>query len=212
MNRPEFSFSVTVDAAQGMCPSGERWAETQIREGKIPVLACEGPCIRGDIARLVANLVAKEEPYARACYAEVALVPKSGMARWAQLAEKIVMIDGCFLKCVGRILRNLVDDSKIVHIEALPYYMKYTDVFLMDDVPETERKETARQVADRILEELSRTLPAQGKAFVEPGSRSCGQMSSTAPSDNCPEKGGNPHQTQRPAAAVRILRHDAFDR
>ena len=71
---------------------------------KIPVLSCEGPCIRGDIARLAANTVAKEEPYARCCYAEVALVPDSSMARWVREADKIIMIDGCFLKCVGRIL------------------------------------------------------------------------------------------------------------
>lgn len=61
------------------------------------------------------------------------------------------MIDGCFLKCVGRILKNLVDEEKIVHIDALSLYKKYTDVFLMDDVPEVERKEVARQVADKIL-------------------------------------------------------------
>jgi uncharacterized metal-binding protein len=73
------------------------------------------------------------------------------MAQWVKEAEKIIMIDGCFLKCVGRILKNLVDEEKIVHIDALPLYKKYTDVFHMDDVPEVERKEVARQVADKIL-------------------------------------------------------------
>jgi hypothetical protein len=34
---------------------------------------------------------------------------------------------------------------------ALPLYKKYTDIFLMDDVPEPERKEVARQVADKII-------------------------------------------------------------
>jgi uncharacterized metal-binding protein len=96
-------------------------------------------------------MVAKEEPYARCCYAEVALVPHSSMAQWVKEAEKIIMIDGCFLKCVGRILKNLVDEEKIVHIDALPLYKKYTDVFFMDDVPEAERKKVARQVADKIL-------------------------------------------------------------
>lgn len=29
----------------------------------------------------------------------------------------------------------------MIHIDALPLYKRYTDVFLMDDVPEAERKE-----------------------------------------------------------------------
>jgi hypothetical protein len=40
---------------------------------------------------------------------------------------------------------------KIIHIDALRLYKKYTDIFLMGDVPEGERKEVAQQVADKIL-------------------------------------------------------------
>lgn len=144
-------FSVKVDGVKGLCPAGERWAEDKIQNKRIPVLACEGPCVRGDIARLAANRVAREEGFARACFPETAFVPHSGMARWVREAEEVVMIDGCFLKCFGRVLNNIIDPEKIVHIDALPYYNKYTDLFDMDDVPQTEREETARQVADQIL-------------------------------------------------------------
>ncbi len=147
-------FSVQVDSVEGLCPTGERWAVDNIAGGRIPVLACEGPCIRGDIARLAANLVSHEEPFARACYAETAFVPDSTMARWVKEADHVVMIDGCFLKCFGRVLNNLVDPETIVHIDALPRYNKYTDVFHMDDVPEAERQVTGRQVAEAILPEL----------------------------------------------------------
>ena len=135
----------------GVCPAAEAWAEDKILQKKIPVLACESACIRGDIARRAANLVAKEEPFARACCAEVTLVPHSTMARWVKEADQVIMVNGCFLKCVGRVLNNLVDQEKIIHIDALQYYNKYTDVFYMEDVPEAERIETARQVADGIL-------------------------------------------------------------
>ena len=153
-------FSLEVEGIRGVCPAGEKWAEQNILNKKIPVLSCEGPCIRGDIARLAANFVATEEPFARACYAETALVPYSAMARWVKEADQIVMIDGCFLKCIGRIMNNLTDEEKIVHIDALSLYKKYTDVFYMEDVPEAERKETARQVADKILSSLEDTLNA----------------------------------------------------
>ena len=37
---------------------------------------------------------------------------------------------------------------------------KYTDVFLMDDVPEDERKAVARQVADKIIPMLAAGVTA----------------------------------------------------
>ncbi len=49
---------------------------------------------------------------------------------------------------------NLVDEEKIVHIDALPMHKKYGDVFLYTDVPEAERTEVAGQVAAKILARL----------------------------------------------------------
>lgn len=157
-------FSVNVDGVKGVCPAGEKWAEQSILEKRIPVLACEGPCIRGDIARLAANRVANEAPFARACYAETAFVPHSAMARWVKEADQVIMIDGCFLKCFGRVLNNLVDQEKITHIDALSIYKKYTDVFHMDDVPEADRQETAREVAEKILPELRAAVASRRAA------------------------------------------------
>jgi uncharacterized metal-binding protein len=143
-------FSLDIGGVKGVCPAGERWAEQQISEDRIPVFSCEGPCIRGEIARLAANQVAREKPYARACHAETFFVPHSGMARWAKGAKMVVVIDGCFLKCHGRALANLVGAEKLVQFDVLKFYKKYTDVFLMDDVPENERKDVARGVAEKI--------------------------------------------------------------
>jgi uncharacterized metal-binding protein len=151
MKKVTEDFTLQVDGVKGVCPAGEAWAEAQILQKKIPVLACEGPCVRGDIARRAANIVGEEEPFARACYPEVFFVPHSSMARWVKEADQVVMVDGCFLKCVGRVLSNLVDAEKIVHIDALKLYNKYTDRFYMEDIPEAERIETARKVADQIL-------------------------------------------------------------
>ena len=61
---------------------------------------------------------------------------------------------GCSLGCHGRILKNIIDEGKIIHIDALPLYKKYTDIFLIDDVPEEERKEVACLVAYKILTKL----------------------------------------------------------
>jgi hypothetical protein len=151
MKKASDDFSLQVDGVKGVCPAGEAWAEDQILHKKIPVLACEGPCVRGDIARRAANIIGTERPFGRACYPEVFFVPHSSMARWVKEADQVVMVDGCFLKCVGRVLSNLVDEEKIVHIDALKLYNKYTDCFYMEEVPEFERMATAKQVADQIL-------------------------------------------------------------
>ncbi|HSL78950.1 MAG TPA: putative zinc-binding protein [Pseudolabrys sp.] len=148
-------FSLEVQGVKGFCPAGEVYAKQQIAKQSVPILSCEGPCIRGEIARLAANLVAQEVPsFARACHAETFFVPHSSMAHWVKSAEKSIMIDGCFLKCHGRVLKKLIGEEKVIHIDALPLYKKYTDIFLMDDVPEEERKTVARQVADKIIAKL----------------------------------------------------------
>ncbi|HEX6134347.1 MAG TPA: putative zinc-binding protein [Longimicrobiales bacterium] len=148
-------FSIDVQGVKGHCPAGETYAKQQIAAGTIPVLTCEGPCIRGDIARLAGSFIARDEPsLARACHAEAFFVPHSAMAAWVRGAAKVVMIDGCFLKCHGRVLKNLIPEENVVHIDALPLYKKYTNLFSMDDVPEEERKATARDVADKIIAKL----------------------------------------------------------
>ena len=104
MEKTTSDFALDVSEVTGHCPAGEVYAKQNIVEKKIPILSCEGPCIRGEIARLAANIVADEAaPYARCCYADTFVVPHSSVTAWVQEAEKVVVIDGCFLKCIGRI-------------------------------------------------------------------------------------------------------------
>jgi uncharacterized metal-binding protein len=145
------SFSLVVEGASGSCAVGERRGNQNRVEGMIPVISCEGACIRGEIARLAANLVAKEEPYRRSCHGEMFTVPASAIAEWMREAQKVVVIDGCFLHCHGRILKNLVAEEKIAQFDALAVYQKYTDLFDIDEVPEEERKLVAHRVADSVI-------------------------------------------------------------
>ena len=162
-------FSLDVEGVKGFCPAGETYARNQLANGTIPILSCEGPCIRGEIARLAANLVAHELPgFARACHAETFLVPHSSMAAWVKQSSQSVMIDGCFLRCHGRVLTKLVGRDRVIQIDAMPLHRKYSDVFLMDDVPEEDRKAVARRVTDQIIAKLNQDLPS-GPATPRPG-------------------------------------------
>jgi uncharacterized metal-binding protein len=157
MEQYSADFSLDVQGVKGFCLTGDAYAKQQIAAKTIPVLSCEGPCIRGEIARLAATLIAQEVPsISRACHGEAFFVPHSMMASWVRGAEKTLMIDGCFLKCHGRVLNALVGQENAVHVDALPLYNKYTDVFSMDDVSVGEQKAAARQVADQIIARLKR--------------------------------------------------------
>ncbi len=156
MSKSNSRFSIEIEGTENRCPIGETVGNRNMAESKIPVLSCEGACIRGEIARLAANMVAKEEPFARACHGELLSVPDSAMAQWVRKADKVVLIDGCFLRCHGRILESLLRKENIVQFDALSVYKKYTDVFNIDDVPEKERKEVAKQVADSVLAALEK--------------------------------------------------------
>jgi uncharacterized metal-binding protein len=154
MSKSKATFSIEVVGTESLCPAGEVEGKKNMAAGKIPVISCEGGCIRGEIARLAANMVAKVEPYRRGCHAETFAAPHSAIARWVKTADKVVLIDGCFMRCHGRILENMIDKEKLIQFDALSIYKRYTDRFDIDSVPEAERKEVAQQVTEKVLSDL----------------------------------------------------------
>jgi hypothetical protein len=148
-------FTLDVRGVKGFCPVGEAYAQQQMADGTTPVLSC------GDPASAATSPDGQPTwspgaSLARACHGE----SFSPTRRWPLGSDATKsMIDGCFLECHGRALKTIVPEEKIVHIDALPLYKKYGSVFLMDDVPEDERKAVARDVADKIIARLSQPEP-----------------------------------------------------
>ena len=149
------TFEIEVEETTGLCPAGERYAKEQMREGRIPVLSCEGPFIRGEIARQAANQIGRQPPFSRACQGEAMAVPQSAMAQWVREAERVVVLDGCFLRCQARMMRRMLGADQLIEIDALPLYRRYVDLFEIDSVPEAERNAVADEVAQLVLAELA---------------------------------------------------------
>ena len=175
MKKPTKVFTLEITDTEKACPQGEKAGSQCLAEGKIPVLSCEGGCIRGEIARLAANLVAKEELYRRGCHGEMFTAPHTAMADWMKKSGKVVVIDGCYMHCHGRIAENIVGKDNLVIFDALSLYRKYTDIIDIDAVPEKERKETARKVADMVLAELNRESGGCAGSRIESGSEAATQ-------------------------------------
>jgi uncharacterized metal-binding protein len=186
MKESNNSFTLEISETDKTCPTGEKAGRSYREEEKIPVLSCEGACIRGEIARLAANLVAKEEPYRRGCHGELFTVPQSALSQWIRKAGEIVLIDGCFLRCHGRILENLVGRENLVQFDALSFYGEYTDRFDIDSVPEAERKETARIVADIVLAELKKKADLGARSVTGKG---CGAVATGTTSESAAVSG-----------------------
>ena len=153
------TFTLEVTSIDKVCKAGEEFGRKCQKEGKIPVFSCEGGCIKGEIARQAANLVAKDDGFARACHGELFTVPQADLAKWVRDANKVVVIDGCSLFCHGRIAENIIGQDKLVIVDALSIHRKYADLMDVDDVPEEERKQAARKVADKVLASLEQGVP-----------------------------------------------------
>jgi len=156
------NFAVEVEGTRAVCPLGEVVGKKMIAEARIPVISCEGGCFRGEIARVASHMVAKEEPYSRGCHGEMFTAPRSAMAEWARKANKVVVIDGCFMHCHGRIMKNIVGHQNMIQFDALRMYnkdQKYSNTMLVDEIPQAEREALARQVADKILASLRNGNP-----------------------------------------------------
>lgn len=153
------TFTLKVRSIDKVCAAGEAFGHKCQKEGKIPIFSCEGGCIKGEIARQAANLVAKDDDYARACHGELFTVPHADLAKWVREADKVVVIDGCSLFCHGRIAENIICKDKLVIFDSLSIHRKYADLMDVDDVPEEERMQAAKEVADKVLASLKEGLP-----------------------------------------------------
>jgi hypothetical protein len=93
--------------------------------------------------------------------------------------HQVVLIDGCFLGCHGRIIEHLVGKENLVRFDALSVYKKYTDRFDIDSVPEEERTQAAREVADRVLADLGEGISRRQEPVTACGCESGPRSSPT---------------------------------
>ncbi len=173
MHANDLSLPVTPTTA--VCAVGETIGRRNAGERAVPVLSCEGACIRGEIARLAANRLAATPGYRRACHGELFTVPASAMARWVADAPRVVVIDGCHLRCHGRIVERLVPPGRVHGFNAQARHRKFGDLFEIDSVPEADRKAVAGDVAGWVARQLQEPGAAPGSS----ADGGCGASSGT---------------------------------
>lgn len=135
-----------------ICPEGFRYVKQMMEQPpKIAVMACEGACIKGEVARVAANMLAYKmhrDKAVRICLGD-AVTGNSGFAELIQRAPEVIAIEGCPLQCGTEILKSRLPDVNPTVVIASSLYeydkAKYFEIF---DLPHSTIEEFATQVAN----------------------------------------------------------------
>ena len=137
----------------GTCPACEGYAgKNSTTPPKIAVMACEGACSRGEVARRAANLIAHRlapEETVRICLGG-AFTKDTGQRNLVRRAEKVIAVEGCFMNCSSRMMQGVLPGlapaiarADLIHGIDLP--------FGIDEVPDEMLTVHAYQVARQVI-------------------------------------------------------------
>ena len=148
--------TIKIEKVEKSCPACEDYAQKHSTDPpKIAVMACEGACARGEIARIAANLVAHKlarENTVRICLGG-AFTKDTGQRNLVKRADKVIAIEGCFISCSSRMMKGVLPGLIPVIVQADMLYDTENDAFGIDEFPEEELKEHAREVAETVVRE-----------------------------------------------------------
>lgn len=156
--------TIHVRLTDQRCELGDAYARKHwTTPPKIAVLSCEGMCLRGEVARRAANLIAHElEPdrTVRVCHGGL-LEISGGMRELVERADQILLLDGCSLACGMRLLKGALPDSEPNVAFTDQLFELDRPAFSIDEVTEAEIKAYARTVAERVIAEKLTGASAQ---------------------------------------------------
>jgi len=92
------------------------------KDKKIAIVACSGAANTGQTANEVAtNLCAKSDKYTMVCLAALTLGHQNSLNKIAN-AEKIIVVDGCPVKCASQIVAKYTDKKPDLDIQIMEEY------------------------------------------------------------------------------------------
>ena len=157
-----------------VCPEGARYVK-KILAGppRTAILACEGGCLKGEVARVAANMLAyqlERDTSVRICLGD-AVTGESGFFKLLEESPRVIVIEGCFLHCGSQIVKTrlpgfapeIVESSRFLHFDR----DKYFEIF---DLPRSEIEQYAKAVATHVQQ-----VKFRGAADTAAGTaQSCG--------------------------------------
>lgn len=153
-----------------ICAEGARYVEKVLAgPPRTAIVACEGGCIKGEVARVAANILAyqlEREAAVRICLGD-AVTGDSGFMELVKQAPETIVIEGCFLHCGTQIMKTRFPDFEPVIVEAIRLYSfdrdKYFEIF---DMPRAEIDQYAEKVANYIQKSRFRGEKVDGSLLA----------------------------------------------
>ena len=179
--------SARIAKVTGKCPACEDYAEKNSTcPPKIAVMACEGACARGEVARRAANLVAHRlarDQTVRICLGG-AFTKDTGQRNLVRRAEKVIAIEGCFINCSSRMMEGVIPELRPEIVRAdLCYNLDLP--FGIDEIPDEMFTVYAYKVAEQVVRDMVKPADPCGssKAACADPCDGCPPMSREQPPD-----------------------------
>lgn len=139
-------------AGARICPEGARYVEKMMaKPPRAAVMACEGGCLKGEVARVAANILAyqlERGQTVRICLGD-AVTGDSGFLKLIETAPKTIVVEGCFMHCGTHIMKTRLPDFEPEIVESSRFLDFDRDKqFEIFDMPRTEIERYARQAAE----------------------------------------------------------------
>ena len=147
--------TVNIEVMEDSCYVCEDYSKLHsTNPPKIAIVSCEGACARGEVSRIAANLIAHRlspDNTVRICLG-AAFTKDAGQRDLVRRADKVIVIEGCFINCASRMMEGVLAELNPVIIDANSYYG--IDLpFGINEVSEQELKAYAETVAEKIVDE-----------------------------------------------------------
>lgn len=147
--------TITIEEAPFKCPLCVEYVKKNTTiPPKIPVVACEGGCLRGEVARRGANIITfnlSPQNTVRVCLPGI--VSTGMQAELLQKADNVIIIEGCALKCGYRLLKAAIPTMKANSLIADEMYDFNRSLYGIDEMEDENIKIHAYQVAEKIVKE-----------------------------------------------------------
>lgn len=173
--------TIKIKKVEKVCPACEEYSEKHsTNPPKIAVMACEGACARGEIARIAANLVAHTlapDNTVRICLGG-AFTKDTGQRNLVRRAGRVIAVEGCFISCSSRMMEGVLPGLNPEVVQADMLYESDLP-FGIDEVSGEELRKCANTVARTIVEEH---ISEKGK---EPSSKTISTPSNNTKSACC---------------------------
>lgn len=136
-----------------ICAEGYKYVEGLLKQPpRVAIMCCEGACIKGEIARVAANILSYElekKNSVRICLGD-ASTGNSGFAELVKKAQRVIAIEGCPLKCGTEILKKRICDLDPQIVIATDLYDYDRNLFEIFDMPRDLIEEKAKSVAMQV--------------------------------------------------------------